>query len=102
MHGNTVPAWPSISIVAEHGFEKCETVQVVAVGNDSLKVQHTDGSENIFPLGAGIACDVGEKRKLKVAAGDKLLLQANAMAGRKHFVNGELVEVKRLQARPSF
>jgi hypothetical protein len=50
---------------------------VVAVENDSLKVQHTDGSENIFPLGAGIACDVGEKRKLKVAAGDKLLLQAN-------------------------
>jgi conjugative relaxase-like TrwC/TraI family protein len=79
-----------------HGFGKGETVQVVAVGNDSLKVQHTDGSENIFPLGAGIACDVGEKRKLKVAAGDKLLLQANAVAVRKHFVNGELVEVKRL------
>ena len=56
-----------------HGFEKGETVAVVAVENDSLKVQHADGSENIFPLGAGIACDVGEKRKLKVAAGDKLL-----------------------------
>jgi ATP-dependent exoDNAse (exonuclease V) alpha subunit len=80
-----------------HGFEKGETVQVVAVENDSLKVQHTDGSENIFPLGAGIACDVGEKRKLKVAAGDKLLLQANAVAVRKHFVNGELVEVKAVQ-----
>jgi ATP-dependent exoDNAse (exonuclease V) alpha subunit len=79
-----------------HGFEKGETVAVVAVENDSLKVQHKDGSENIFPLGAGIACDVGEKRKLKVAAGDKLLLQANAVAVRKHFVNGELVEVKRL------
>jgi hypothetical protein len=39
---------------------------------------------------------VPEKRKLKVAAGDKLLLQANAVAVRKHFVNGELVEVKRL------
>jgi hypothetical protein len=79
-----------------HGFEKGETVAVVAVENDSLKVQHKDGSENIFPLGADIACDVGEKRKLKVAAGDKLLLQANAVAVRKHFVNGELVEVKRL------
>jgi len=77
-----------------HGFEKGETVQVVAVENDSLKVQHTDGSENIFPLGAGIACDVGEKRKLKVAAGDKLLLQAN---WQKKFVNGELVEVKAVQ-----
>jgi conjugative relaxase-like TrwC/TraI family protein len=77
-----------------HGFEKGETVSVVAVENDSLKVQHADGSENIFPLGAGIACDVGEKRKLKVAAGDKLLLQAN---WQKKFVNGELVEVKAIQ-----
>jgi ATP-dependent exoDNAse (exonuclease V) alpha subunit len=38
---------------------------------------------------------VGEKRKLKVAAGDKLLLQANT-AG-KHFINGELVEVRTIQ-----
>ena len=80
-----------------HGFEKGEIVQVVAVENDSLKVQHMDGSENIFPLGASIVCDVGEKRKLRVAAGDKLLLQANAVAVRKHFVNGELVEVKAIQ-----
>jgi len=77
-----------------HGFEKDETVQVVAVENDSLKVQRADGSEDVFPLGAGIACDVGEKRKLKVAAGDKLLLQSN---WQKKFVNGELVEVKALQ-----
>jgi conjugative relaxase-like TrwC/TraI family protein len=80
-----------------HGFEKGETVQVVAVENDSLKIQHGDGTESLFPLGAGIACDVGEKRKLKVAAGDKLLLQANAVVVRKHFVNGELVEVKAIQ-----
>jgi ATP-dependent exoDNAse (exonuclease V) alpha subunit len=79
----------------EHGFDKGETVQVVAVENDSLKVQHADGSEGVFLLGAGIACDAGEKRKLKVSAGDKLLLQANA--GRKHFINGELVEVKAIQ-----
>src|SRR5208282_2453613 len=74
-----------------HGFDKNETVSVVAVENDSLKVQHTDGAENIFPLGAAIACDVGERRKLKIAAGDKLLLQSNRQ---KKFVNGELVEVK--------
>ena len=78
-----------------HGFDKDETVSVVAVENDSLKVQHTDGAENIFPLGAGIACDVGERRKLKIAAGDKLLLQANT-AG-KRFINGELVEVRAIQ-----
>ena len=79
----------------EHGFEKNETVRVVAVENDGLKVQRADGSENLFPLGAGIACDVGENRKLKIAAGDKLLLQANT-AG-KRFINGELVEVRAIQ-----
>jgi hypothetical protein len=77
-----------------HGFEKGETVAVVAVENDLLKVQHGDGTESLFPLGADIACDAGEKRKLKVAAGDKLLLQSN---WQKKFVNGELVEVKAIQ-----
>ena len=77
------------------GFGKDESVEVVAVESDSLKVQHDDGSECAFKLGASTACfDVGEKRKLKVAAGDKLLLQAN---WRKKFVNGELVEVKAIQ-----
>lgn len=79
------------------GFHKGESVSVVAVEKDLLKVQRADGSEDVFPLGQGSPlCDVGEKRTLKVAAGDKLLLQANAVAGRKQFVNGELVEVKRL------
>ena len=38
---------------------------------------------------------MGETRKLKVALGDRLLLQANA--ARKQFINGELVEVKGIQ-----
>ncbi len=68
---------------------------MVAIASDSLKVQRADGSEDVFPLGAGSArFDVGEKRKLKVAAGDKLLLQSN---WQKKFVNGELVEVKAIQ-----
>jgi hypothetical protein len=77
------------------GFAKGETVAVVAVENNSIKVQRTDGSENVFQLDRDFASfDVGEKRKLKVAAGDKLLLQANWP---KKFVNGELVEVKAIQ-----
>ena len=81
-----------------HGFNKNETVAVVAVENDSLKVQRADGTETFFHLGQSSAlCDVGERRKLKIAAGDKLLLQANAAAGRKHFINGELVEVRAIQ-----
>ena len=79
-------------------FHKDEIVSVMAVENDALKVQRADGQETLFPLGQGHAlCDVGEKRKLKVTAGDKLLLQANALAGHKHLVNGELVEVKAFQ-----
>jgi conjugative relaxase-like TrwC/TraI family protein len=81
-----------------HGFDKNETVAVVAVENDSLTVQRADGTETVFPLGQGSAlCDVGERRKLQIAAGDKLLLQANAVAVRKHFINGELVEVRTIQ-----
>ena len=38
---------------------------------------------------------MGERRTLSIAAGDRLLLQANA--GRKRFINGELVEVQAIQ-----
>jgi conjugative relaxase-like TrwC/TraI family protein len=77
------------------GFAKDETVAVVGVENDALKILRADGSERIFPLGQGSALfDVGEKRELKVAVGDKLLLQSNCQ---KRFVNGELVEVKAVQ-----
>jgi ATP-dependent exoDNAse (exonuclease V) alpha subunit len=38
---------------------------------------------------------VGERRKIKIAAGDNLLLQANTSG--KHFINGELVEVRAIQ-----
>ena len=96
MRGNIIPAWRYGFTGGRHDFAKDETVAVVAVENDSIKVQRDDGSENLFPLGAGCACfDVGEKRKLKIAAGDKLLLQANTVG--KRFINGELVEVRAIQ-----
>jgi len=81
-----------------HGFNKNETVAVVGVENDSLKVQRADGTETFVPFGQGSASlDVGERRKLKIAAGDKLLLQSNAVAVPKHFINGELVEVRAIK-----
>ena len=77
------------------GFGNGESVTVVAVEKDSLRVRGSGGAERLLPLGASSACfDVGERRKLMVAVGDRLLLQANAK--RKQFINGELVEVKRL------
>src|SRR5437773_421612 len=43
------------------GFHKDETVAVVAVEQDSLKVQRADGSEGVFHLGRGfVSFDVGE------------------------------------------
>ncbi len=81
------------------GFTKDEIVTVVAVESDSLKVKRTDGTETFVPLGQCSALsarmDVGEQRKVKIAAGDKLLLQANT--ARKRFINGELVEVRAIQ-----
>jgi len=77
------------------GFAKDEIVSVIGVENNAIKVQHENGTERLYPLGAGFACDVGEKRKLKIAAGDKLLLQANTVG--KRFINGELVEVRAIQ-----
>jgi hypothetical protein len=77
-------------------FAKDETVAVVAVENDLIKVQCEDGSESFLQLGRGFASfDVGEKRRLKIAAGDRLLLQANTVG--KRFINGELVEVRAIQ-----
>jgi len=78
------------------GLRRDETVTVIAASNESLKVKRADGSEFDLKLHRGsTAFDVGEMRSLKVAAGDWLLLQANA--GRKRFINGELVEVKAIQ-----
>ncbi len=77
------------------GFNNGESVSVMAVGDDALTVQRADGSETAFPLGAAVGFDVGERRTLSIAAGDRLLLQANA--GRKRFINGELVEVQAIQ-----
>jgi ATP-dependent exoDNAse (exonuclease V) alpha subunit len=77
------------------GLANDESFEVVGVANDVLQLRRRDGSETSLKLGAVSApFDVGESRTLKVAAGDKLLLQAN---WRKKFVNGELVEVKAIQ-----
>ncbi|HLH54019.1 MAG TPA: MobF family relaxase [Verrucomicrobiae bacterium] len=82
----------------KHGFERGETVEVVTAG-DALTVRRKDGLT--MPLNPALLAkcvDTGESRMLKVAVGDKLLLQANAVAGRQRFINGEVVQVKAIQA----
>jgi conjugative relaxase-like TrwC/TraI family protein len=72
-----------------------ESLEVAGVANHALQLRRHDGSETSLKLGAvPVPFDVGESHTLKVAAGDKLLLQANR---RKQFVNGELVEVRAIQ-----
>ena len=95
MRGNIVPAWRFGFTGKKLVLPKMKRLRWSPSKMTRLKVQRADGSESVFPLGAGCACfDVGEKRKLKMAAGDKLLLQAN---WRKKFINGELVEVRAIQ-----
>lgn len=84
-------------------FAQGETAEVVAVEGQSLKLRRADGREAAFSPSRSAACfDVGEARELKVAPGDWLLLQANAVAVRpvavrEDFINGERVQVREIQ-----
>src|SRR5438128_6379119 len=74
------------------GFARHESVEVEMATEGGLQLRRGDGSISSFKLDGGRACfEVGEWRTLKIAPGDKLLLQANRS---RQFVNGELVEVK--------
>ena len=80
------------------GFIRGESVDVVTVGMDSLSVRHRDGSTAELRLSRGPAAfDTGESRMLKIAVGDRLLLQANAKIANHRFINGEMVEVKAIR-----
>ena len=75
-------------------FERGETVEVVAIVENGLRVRRPDGTEvDFIPPTAAASFDVGESRELKVAAGDWLLLQANHG---KDFINGERVQVREI------
>lgn len=74
---------------AQGGFGRQETVEIAEVG-ERLSVRRANGEVARFdPALAATCVDVEEKRRLKVALGDRLLLQANATG----LTNGELVEV---------
>jgi len=77
------------------GFAKDESLEVADATDDSLRLRRNDGSEISLNLNTvAAAFDVGESRTIRIASGDKLLLQAN---WRKKFINGELVEVRAIQ-----
>jgi len=77
------------------GFNKDESCEVADVVGDAVQLRRQDGSEIwLKPSKVSIPFDVGESRTIQIAAGDKLLLQAN---WRKKFINGEIVEVRAIQ-----
>jgi conjugative relaxase-like TrwC/TraI family protein len=72
-------------------FKAGESVEVVGHDGKQLRVRGGDGRNVIFnPSRAPSSFEVGQRRELAVAAGDWLLLRANAPG----FVNGERVQVK--------
>ena len=75
-------------------FDRGETVDVVAVGENGLCVRRPDGMEvDFIPASTAASFDLGVSRELKVAVGDWLLLQANHG---KEFINGERVQVREI------
>jgi len=76
-------------------FDRGDTVEVVAVVENGLRVRRPDGTEiDFIPSSTAASFDVGVARELQVAAGDWLLLQANHG---KEFINGERVQVREIQ-----
>src|SRR5207302_3277179 len=76
-------------------FDRGDTVEVVAIVENGLRVRRPDGTEiDFIPSSGAASFDVGVARELQVAAGDWLLLQANHG---KEFINGERVQVREIQ-----
>lgn len=89
----------------EH-FKPGDCAEVVAVSGKRLTVRrvfgevHGDEVVSLDPSRAPSSFDVGQAQALPVAAGDWLLLQANAknqIPGKRPFVNGERVRVKTVE-----
>jgi len=77
-------------------FKAGESVEVLGHKAKQLRLQRADGRELVFlPSRSPSSFEVGQSRELAVAAGDVLLLRANAPG----FVNGERVRVKAMQGQ---
>jgi ATP-dependent exoDNAse (exonuclease V) alpha subunit len=76
-------------------FRAGDSVEVVGHRGKQLRVRDGDGRERRFQPGrAPSSFEVGQRRELGVAAGDVLLLRANAPG----FINGERVTVQAIQS----
>jgi ATP-dependent exoDNAse (exonuclease V) alpha subunit len=74
-------------------FQENETVEVIGVRKKALRVRRADGSKATLRPERPESFDVCEARRLNIAVGDKLLLQAN----RHDLINGQIVEVGKIE-----
>jgi conjugative relaxase-like TrwC/TraI family protein len=75
-------------------FKAGESAEIAGQKGKQLRVRRGDGREIVFlPSRSPSSFEVGQKREIAVAAGDVLLLRANAPG----FVNGEQVQVKSIK-----
>lgn len=72
-------------------------MEVVDVTKTSALVRRGDGSTAFFRPRVASSFEVGEERKIAVACGDKLLLQANRKLTSGSLINGQLVTVKEVK-----
>jgi hypothetical protein len=68
----------------------------MVVEKGALRVRREDGREEVFRPRNSTTFDVCETREVAVAPGDKLLLQTRSKARGQEFVNGETVQVKKI------
>jgi len=78
------------------GIRKNETVEVIQVEGNSLKVRAARGEIRALTRKQAKAFDVLERRAIKIAPGDKLLITANRREIAFRATNGEIVTVSKL------
>jgi conjugative relaxase-like TrwC/TraI family protein len=76
---------------------KHESVEVVRVDQDRLMARKENGQEITLSRRQAQAYSVHERQEIEVAAGDKLLLEANRRDQKFRATNGELVTVARVE-----
>jgi hypothetical protein len=82
---------------ATRDVAKHEAVEVVKVDKDKLTARKESGQEITLTRRQAQAFSVHEKRPMEVAAGDKLLLEANRWEPHLRVTNGELVTVAKVE-----
>jgi UvrD-like helicase C-terminal domain len=82
---------------ATKNVKKNEAVEVVHVEQDKLRARKENGEEITLTRRQAQAFSVHEKKEIQIAAGDKLLLQANRRETGFRSTNGELVTVARVE-----